>query len=265
MSQITGSVYVTKDYSKFKTLHGNRDVSYDRYKKIEASMLLKQLPIPIVINEKSEVIDGQGRLLVCSRNNLPVWYVVCEGLTIDDCVTCNIYSTKWSEVDILKRYAKTGNENYQRMIDIMEEYKVNRATVQLASSKLNCGAKAEQIKLGNLVFTEQDAYSARKRLDYARDIIDSFSSVKNVKQINILRQSIIRCAKEPGYDHERMRQKCYENAISYRECSSVSDMLIQLASFYNRGKKTAFMDTYGTGSALKVTFSSTTNRYARGK
>lgn len=266
MSQITGNIYVTKDYSQFKTLYGNRDVSPERYKKIETSMLLKQLPIPIVVNEKYEVIDGQGRLSVCSRNNLPVWYVVCEGLTIDDCVTCNIYSTKWSETDVLKRYAKTGNENYQRILAVMEEYKVNRATVQLASSKLACAKeKAEAIKLGNLVFSEQDASVARERLNFARDIIEAISSAKPVKQINILRQSIMRCAKEPGYDHERMREKCYENAIAYRECSSISDMLIQLAGFYNRGKKSSFMDTYGTGSALKVTFSSSTNRYARGK
>ena len=56
-----GQIYVTKDYTKFKTLDGNRALSRSQIKKLTRSFESEQIPLPIIINEKYEVIDGQHR------------------------------------------------------------------------------------------------------------------------------------------------------------------------------------------------------------
>lgn len=113
----------TKDYGQFKKLLGNRDVSSSRVKSIKESILrIGYQPIPILVNEKMEVIDGQGRLKALEALDIPVLYMVKKGLTIDDCISMNIKMKNWTEIDYIKCYADRGNENYKRLYSVICEY-----------------------------------------------------------------------------------------------------------------------------------------------
>lgn len=59
MGKLIGKLYETKDYSKFKFLKGNRAIKEKRslIESIEKSGIL----VPIDVNEKFEIIDGQTR------------------------------------------------------------------------------------------------------------------------------------------------------------------------------------------------------------
>lgn len=61
MSRIFAQVYEEKDYSKFKRLENNRDVTESRKEKLKASIASGEILNPIIVNEKMEIIDGQGR------------------------------------------------------------------------------------------------------------------------------------------------------------------------------------------------------------
>ena len=62
------NVYVTKDYSIFRRLVGNRDIPESRISKIvESIQTIGWIHNPIIVNEKMEVIDGQGRLTELQR------------------------------------------------------------------------------------------------------------------------------------------------------------------------------------------------------
>ena len=260
---IVGNIFETYDYGQFKTLLGNRDVEPERFKKIETAMRIKQLPIPIVVNEKMEVIDGQGRLAVCKKHGFPISYIICDGLGIDDCVAANLNSTQWSSKDVVKRYVKTGGLDYQRLFELMETYQVSCDDVFNAAGKSNTEkGKREKVRRGELVFTEDDYDKAMQRLEYAEDIFRAIAdSGKTVKRKNILRNCIIKCAKTAGYDHKRMKKVCADNAISYRDASNLPDMLKQLAFFYNKGKRDKFMDTYGARSSLVIVFDEKINKH----
>lgn len=58
MKQIT-TIYETYDYSLFNLIGGNRLINVLNYKKLMKSIDEKQLLIPILVNEKMEIIDGQ--------------------------------------------------------------------------------------------------------------------------------------------------------------------------------------------------------------
>ena len=113
----------TKDYGQFKKLLGNREVTKARVRNIKESILrIGYQPVPMIVNEKMEVIDGQGRLKAVEALDLPVLYIVKEGLTIKDCISMNIKMKNWTEMDYIKCYSDMGNENYQRLYKVICEY-----------------------------------------------------------------------------------------------------------------------------------------------
>lgn len=70
-------MFRTTDYEGFKRVIGNRRVMEERVTKILASIdKIGYIPIPLIVNEKMEVIDGQGRLEACKRRGLPVNFII---------------------------------------------------------------------------------------------------------------------------------------------------------------------------------------------
>ena len=113
----------TKNYGQFKKLLGNRDVTSSRVNSIKESILrIGYQPIPILVNEKMEVIDGKGRLKAVEDLGLPILYTVKKGLTIEDCISMNIKMKNWTEIDYIKCYAERGNENYKRLYNTISKY-----------------------------------------------------------------------------------------------------------------------------------------------
>ena len=124
-NETTYSVYVTKAYDKFKRLTGNRDIPEDRISKIvESIQKVGWVRNPIVVNEKMEVIDGQGRLTALQRLGLPVEYIIAEGAGTEECIQMNMNMINWKLPDFIKSYAEQGNVNYQRLLSLMQLYQV---------------------------------------------------------------------------------------------------------------------------------------------
>ena len=99
-------VLVTNDYDMFKRLEGNRSVTELRVKKISNSIkTVGYVMNPIIVNERFEVIDGQGRLEVLRRLELPVYYIVVNGIGRKECIAMNINQTNWSLYDYIQSYA----------------------------------------------------------------------------------------------------------------------------------------------------------------
>lgn len=116
-------VYQTRDYSKFKKLLGNREVTPSRLTSIEESIIrIGYQPSPMIVNEKFEVIDGQGRLAACEALSLPVYYVIKKGLTIDDCISMNMKMENWKTADYIKAYADRGFPAYIKLRDDLQKF-----------------------------------------------------------------------------------------------------------------------------------------------
>ena len=72
-------VYETNDYSQFKFLNNNRDISTKHVNKLIKSMKEKRLISPILINESGQIIDGQHRFEAQKNLGFPVPYIVQKG------------------------------------------------------------------------------------------------------------------------------------------------------------------------------------------
>lgn len=151
-----GVVYHTHDYSIFKILDGNRSVPSTRVNKVKESIAaVGYLQIPIVVNQNMEIIDGQARLSAFSDLGLPIYYVIINNAGLKQCQALNTYGTKWTVKDYIISYAKGGNQNYSRLLDVMNKY--NNIPISLiceACEVAHIGSYNKLIETGMLNFPE---------------------------------------------------------------------------------------------------------------
>ena len=100
----------TLDYSIFQNYTTNRDVRMghvaDLVNSIETRNLLYTQPI--TVNEEYFVIDGQHRLAAAKSLGLPIYYIVCPGLTERDIPRLNSVMKLWLMADYLDHYVGLG-------------------------------------------------------------------------------------------------------------------------------------------------------------
>lgn len=182
MDKVINYVRVTNEYSKFKKLKGNRSIDSVRVTKIRESVSkVGFVDGPIVVNEKYEVIDGQGRLEVCQSDGIPVPYIVITGIGIDECIAMNINQVNWKATDYVKAYADLGRPDYIRYLDYLNNNYIRRSGLRLPHNVLHwaafhcdIGNSSSKIKDGNLTFTKE-------QLEKANEMLDFFDMFKNVQ------------------------------------------------------------------------------------
>ena len=201
-------VYVTKDYNMFKRLVGNRDIPEARIGKIVNSIqTIGWIRNPIVVNEKMEVIDGQGRLTALQRLGLPVEYIIAKGAGSQECIYMNMDMVNWKQPDFIKSYAEQGNVNYQRLLSLMDLYANGNLHIIFTALHRVSKPKNREIKAGTLQITEEQYFNAAKRLKYVQPILEKLDSNKLPGSIIKLIQTLIYYYDYPEVDKKRLKNK----------------------------------------------------------
>ena len=156
---MTQKILETTNYGLFKTIKGNRDISEPQLSRLESSVTLKNLlhATPVIVNEKNEVVDGQHRLLVCKKLNLPVHYVVIPGTTIQEVQMLNWASRPWGNMDFLLSYAKRGFGEYVTVLKFNKDFDINIGISLeiLSPGKLRHGQLLEIFKKGEFKVSDK--------------------------------------------------------------------------------------------------------------
>ena len=243
-------MFRTTDYDCFKKVKGNRRVLEERVAKILASFdKIGYIPVPIIVNEKYEVIDGQGRLEACKRRGYPVNFIVKPGLKIEDCIVMNINVTPWNLMDYIECYAEIGNESYKQILDLFEYMfetygkkciSVNNMCTALFGTKK---APGTAIKAGRLVVDSMLHDQAKKDLDYVFSIINYYKENKvRLKSQNMsdLITSILFCCKWEEVDKEKLYSILTQNGHLMQKWTNVQSCINEIDYLYNynaRSKK----------------------------
>ncbi len=223
-----GYIYETDDYSKFNRLQSNRVVTDTRVKKLIKSFKEGEVLNPIVVNEKLEIIDGQGRYEAKKRLGLPIQFVVAKGASIKDCIRMNTYSANWDVKDYIKSFADSGNKNYQRLLIVMNDENI---TPKQAMRIVNCDYR--RLKDGSLQFSDEDRTKVIEKVQMIKDIF-SCSAVK-LRLNDVLVNACMTMFQTPGYKHRKM----LTNAKRYKipQMGTVRDQLEALSVIYNKNNK----------------------------
>lgn len=121
-SNIAGQIFYTTDYGIFKELLGNRDIDERHVQKLIKSMREEYLEIPIQVNQRMEVIDGQHRLAACKELGLPIYYTINKGAGLEETQRQNALSKKWTMIDVLDSFCKRGFDDYIKLKSFICDY-----------------------------------------------------------------------------------------------------------------------------------------------
>lgn len=168
MDKIVGYIYETYDYDKFKRLEGNRTDIELRAKRIGSCIdEIGYVTNPIIVNEKNEIIDGQGRKQALQDRNLPIIYTIQDGIGIKECRKINANTANWKQSEYISSYAEEGNENYIRVDNLIKQFpQLSYSTVVGVCLKgtTSGSKKGKVIKDGLIDFSENDYENAKKLL-----------------------------------------------------------------------------------------------------
>lgn len=122
-----GKIYATTDYNYFKKLIGNRDVK--KYTKLKENIERDGQLVPVVINEKQEVLDGQHRIAILKELQEPVEFIVKKGGSFSSVISMNTAQKNWITKEFVEAFAKQGNEDYQQILEFSNKYPNMNLTV----------------------------------------------------------------------------------------------------------------------------------------
>ena len=231
-------VYVTTDYSIFKRLVGNRDIPESRISKIvESIQSIGWVRNPIIVNEKMEVIDGQGRLTALQRLHMPVEYLIAEGAGNKECIFMNMNMVNWKLPDFIKSYAEQGNENYQRLLTLMERYANGNLDIISTAIYRVSKSKHTDIKQGTLQLTQEQYENAIPRLKYIEPILNQIDDKKLPGSVVKLMQTLIYYYDYPEVDKERLLYSVEKNIYNATPWVSNQDCEKEVENAYNYGMK----------------------------
>lgn len=183
-------LHETKQYSTFKFFSHNREIKSKNVEALRKNIEEMGLICPIIVTKDLHIIDGQHRLKALQELNMVVDYVVNNNLTSKSIIEANNTQKGWAITDFIHSFAKKGDADYLRLLDLIAEYnQFGISAVYEAFCSVNGAQKL--IKSGEYKVNEA----------YGRDILDDclimeetlrekahnqkfFRAIKNLKRIN---------------------------------------------------------------------------------
>lgn len=171
------TVYQTRDYHKFKPLHGNRIINLAHVKRLTESFALNHLVSPIIVNDKFEIIDGQHRFMVCKELEFPLYYIIIKSYGLKEVQVFNTNNSVWTKRDYLESYCQLGIRQYlefKRFASIFPDFQITVCGQLLTDRK----------RLNGLEKNMGDGRFGRKDFEAGNFQVHDFEkAVKNGKRI----------------------------------------------------------------------------------
>lgn len=124
----TRTIKSTTDYTKFSLMESNRKVYKPHVKRLIA--FFEFFPrsaewLPILVNEKMQIADGQHRFHALQELGLPVSYIEVDGLSIDDARRLNAGAKPWTPMDYALCFCGLGSNPYCFYVELKKKYRFN--------------------------------------------------------------------------------------------------------------------------------------------
>lgn len=233
-------IQTTKNYALFKTLKGNRKLDKKHLQRLVFSIekhkkLLKA--VPIIINEKKQIIDGQHRFEACRALDLPVYYIEVSGTALETVQLLNSTSKGWTPFDYAKSYAELGGTCYKQYLMFRDKFPEfgHSATLSILGEKINGKSQLRDFKEGKLKIEDY-----KKVIGLAEDIRE-INEALQYKRCNTkcYIHALIKIITHEKYDKDRMFDKIetLKGRIPSQllEADTLGSYIMALETIYNRG------------------------------
>lgn len=251
---VVAAVLSTTNYSIFSRMPGNRSVEYSRIAKLKKSIETNGwIRNPIIVNEKLQIIDGQGRFEALKSLNLPVEYIVSPGTGMRECLVFNNTQTKWTTKDYVSSYAESGNTSYIMLKKLLEDFKALPLEVVTFVCYKSRKIDSRSIPEGRFQMDESYYPECREILEKLLKFSELTSSSKFQGSKSYFLEAAVFAMGLDEIDSDLLLRKCTAN-IS--KAIPVCDMWSGLQSLEIM---------YNTRSSEKVYLTTAYDKYLRGK
>lgn len=224
-------IYQTEDYDLFKKIAGNRTINKAQVSRLSASLDEKPelvAAIPIIVNDKMEVIDGQHRLQALKKLNLPVNYFIVDGMELPDVQRLNSNTQNWRPLDYAKSFSELGFKDYDVYLEFREMYHLqHQVLIAYLSQKAGGGVTHRQWREGK--FKTGNLGVAHKLCKELKDITRIYPRAENRSFCQAFRKISL----NPLYNHDRMIEKLTRFAHKLVDQVNVEGYMREIERIYN--------------------------------
>ena len=147
----------------------------------------------------------------------------------------NMNMVNWKLPDFIKSYAEQGNENYQRLLSLMERYANGNLDIISTAIYRISKSKHREIKSGILQLTEEQYKAAIPRLEYIKPILENIDEKKLPGSMVTLMQTLIYYFDYPEVDKDRLKYSVERYIYNATPWVSHSDCEKEVENAYNYG------------------------------
>jgi hypothetical protein len=239
----TPFIYKTNDLSKFNNYEFNRDLDLGHVK-ILANKIKDFSLCPLICtidNGNVFILDGQHRLEVAKRKNVPIYYRLIDNVSALDIAELQV-KKNWSILNWVKYWAYHGKKDYVKLMELHDAHGITPGAIASLmttdKSYLNTyslaisGGIAQKIATGKFIITnEQFGMLILKQLqDYPTNIKRTTRFIKALVMANTAHK-----AKYSMYDHEIMKKRLVQYPEKIEKKTSTQDYLRMIEDVMNTG------------------------------
>ena len=222
----------TNDYNMFSFIDGNRNINEGQLTRLTKSIEDNYIPIPIVVNEKKQIIDGQHRYTVVKSLNKPVYYIEIEGLRLAEVHTLNTIAKNWSHDDYMNSYADKGIGAYIKYREFKNKYNFSHNdSLALLNGIRTGGSLWQQFKDGLLTITSyNNAVNKADKITMIKEYYDGYK-----RRAFIF--AMMRVFNNKEYNHTEFLKKLSYQSTKLVDCTTAVEYLALIEEIYNYKRK----------------------------
>jgi hypothetical protein len=224
----------TKNYDQFGLYDSNREIDQKHVlylmKKISRKNLLHVNPI--IVDGDMNVIEGQHRLEAAKRLDVPIWYVMGEGVNKSDMSDLNAGRKNWKILDYVNFWTVEKRHGYDVLSRFINKYPhvPISSLVALLSTSGRC--ERRELEEGNVnVANEREAGKVLEYLKAFRDFTD-------LAYTSYFIRAVLKIARVEGYDQDKMMRKISMQPRSLVKCVDTNQYIDLLEEIYNHHERT---------------------------
>lgn len=226
----------TTNYKVFQFLNGNRPVNTNKVQKLKQEIKngINLLPYcPVVVYAEGDIykiIDGQHRFTASKELKMPVYYVVCDKLTLVEIAKLNSNSHNWKSKDYLDCFLKLGIEDYKDIKELIDKYGLMYAVACDLLMLGNFKSKGDTLKhFKQGTFKSKYYNDTVVLIESCEDMFGRYNFWNHGYLIEAYRQ-ILEAGK---FDPERLRAKIKGNPNLLEKRYNTKEYLFAIERLYN--------------------------------
>ena len=222
-------VMQTTNYGMFSLKEGNRPIRKPHLRKLTESIAIKQLPVPIIVDEFYRICDGQNRFTACKNLKKPIHYIVVEGLNLDDVQRLNANTKTWSTDDYMDSFCELGLKEYIIYKKYKDKYKFGHNESLVLLGGYGGSTVFQNFRDGN--FKVKNYSQAIENSDKILEIGKYYDGYRK----KLFVYTMMNLLQNKKYNHSTFLRKLSRQSEKMRHQADVESYLRLIEKIYNHG------------------------------